>query len=128
MDEPNSRLIVESITAIYEHEPALQKMPGCPNGFVWRDQEYKILRKLSEWHDYKRRGRMARNMRPTHAASAEKKGSWGVGLDYFLVETEENRLFLIYFDRSPKSLDERKGSWFVEREYSSLWGLEIDRE
>ncbi len=67
-------------------------------------------------------------MRPTHAASAEKKGSWGVGLDFFLVETDENRLFLIYFDRSPKNLDNRKGSWFVEREYFSLAGLEIDSE
>lgn len=128
MDTANSKLIVEIITPVFNDEPALQKMPGCPDGFIWRESEYKIQRKLSEWHNYQRRGRMARNMRPAHAASAAVKGSWGVGIDFFLVETVDNRIFLISYDRAPKSSDVRKGDWLLEREYFSLSGLEIDGE
>lgn len=128
MDSPDSRLIVEPIETLFVEEPALTKVPGCPNSFVWRKTEYKILKKLAEWHDYKRRGRMAKNMRPSHAIIAAVKGSWGVGIDYFLVETVGNRYFLISYDRSPKGSDERKGAWYLEREYFSLSGLKIDGE
>ncbi len=71
---------------------------------------------LSEWHDYRRRGNMARNMRPSHAALASQRGSWGVGQDYYRVRTSEGRIFDIYYDRAPKGSDERKGGWFVYRE------------
>lgn len=117
MQDKSIRLIVEPIEVTFEQEPALEKKPGCPSSFSWREEQFVIVRMLSEWHDYRRKGRMARNMQPQHARAAEAKGSWGVGQDYYLVETEDGRFFVIYFDRSPRSVDERKGAWYVEREY-----------
>jgi hypothetical protein len=97
----------------------LEKKPGCPDAFVWRGQTYRLVEKISEWHDYHRRGRMARNMQPAHAAVAESRGSWGVGQDYYRVRTSDGRIFDIYFDRAPKSADDRKGSWHLYRELLS---------
>jgi hypothetical protein len=105
----------------FEEAPALDKMPDCPDRFVWRGQTYRVVEKLSEWHDYRRRGRMARNMSPRHLATASRRGSWGVGRDYFRVRTESGRVFDLYFDRAPRSIDERKGQWFLYRE------LELDQ-
>ena len=93
------RFIQESITPHFDHEPLLEKKPGCPDGFQWQSEAFRIVRILSEWHDYQRRGRMARNMRPEHAVRAASRGSWGVGQDYFRVETDDGRIFDIYYDR-----------------------------
>jgi len=71
--------IDQSIEAIFDRPPALEKKPGCPNGFVWEGQTYRIVEQITEWHDYQRRGRMASNMRPVHAEAATQHGSWGVG-------------------------------------------------
>jgi len=71
---------------------------------------------LAEWRDYTRRGRMARNMQPQHAAAAARRGSWGVGVFYYQVRTEDGRFFELYYDRSPKNVDARKGAWFLYRE------------
>jgi hypothetical protein len=71
---------------------------------------------MSEWHDYQRRGRMARNMKPAHATIAERRGSWGVGQDYYRIKTDRDRIFDIYYDRAPKDANRRKGHWFVYRE------------
>jgi hypothetical protein len=110
------RFIAEPIEAHFDEPPVLEKRPGCPDAFVWRDTRYKIVEKLSEWHDYRRRGRMAINMRPEHAAHAARRGSWGVGRDYFRVRVEGDRIFDLYFDRAPKDVDRRKGGWFLYRE------------
>ena len=82
--------------------------------------EFPVLEMISEWHDYNRRGRMARNMQPQHAAVSSKRGSWGVGLFYFRVKTDQNRYFDIFYDRSPKDSDDRKGNWFIYREVEPL--------
>jgi hypothetical protein len=111
------RLIVEPIEPIFSEDPVLEKKPGLPVGFEWRGVVYQIERLISEWHDYRRRGRMGKNMRPSHAAAASVKGSWGVGSDYYLIETNADRIFVIYYDRAPKDSDQRKGSWVLEREY-----------
>lgn len=110
------QFIGESITPRFESTPALEKKPGCPDFFLWREQEYRITEILGEWHNYKRRGRMTRNMTPGHATAAESKGSWGVGQDYYRVLTEDKRIFEIYYDRAPKGVDQRKGQWFLYRE------------
>lgn len=110
------RFINEIIIAGYESPPTLEKKPGCPDKFTWQEEEFKIIDILSEWHDYKRRGRWARNMRPGHALSAEKRGSWGVGQDYFRIKTDCGRILEIYFDRAPKDSDQRKGQWYLYRE------------
>lgn len=97
----------------------LEKKPGCPDGFSWRGIDFTITGLIQEWHDYQRRGRMARNMQPQHAAVASQRGSWGVGQDYFRVQTQDKQIFDLYYDRAPKDVDRRKGDWFIYQELVS---------
>src|SRR6185503_2875695 len=107
--------------------------PDCPNGFLWEEKTYRVVEMLSSWSDFSRRGKMARNMRPAHAAVASSRGSLNVGRFYFrvrvrpAVELPENtssstagnpqeQVFDIYYDRAMKNIDERKGQWFLYRE------------
>jgi len=108
--------IEEPVDPVFHQQPLLEKIPGCPDGFVWRSKEYRIVELLTEWHDYHRRGKMSRNMRPEHAEAAERRGSWGVGLDYYRIRTDSNQVFDLYYDRSPGDVDHRKGGWFLSRE------------
>lgn len=101
---------------IFDQPPLIEKKPGCPDGFMWRGETFRIIELLGEWFDYHRRGRMARNMQPEHAATAERRGSWGVGKFYFRVNTDDGRIFDIYYDRAPKDADTRKGAWFIYQE------------
>lgn len=110
------RFIGEEIRVEYDSPPALEKKPGSPDRFVWLGETYRVEEVLSEWHDFTRRGRMARNMRPDHALAAARRGSWGVGRDYFRIRAGDGRVFDIYYDRSPKTASERKGMWFLFRE------------
>jgi Zn-finger nucleic acid-binding protein len=87
---------------------------------------------LSSWSDFTRRGKMARNMRPAHAAVASSRGSLNVGRFYFRVRVvlssssiasplgtaghPESQVFDIYYDRAMKNIDDRKGQWFIYRE------------
>jgi hypothetical protein len=113
------QFIVEPIEVDFSTPPLLEKTPGCPDAFTWRSENFQIKEKLNEWQDYRRRGRMARNMAPEHAAAAERRGSWGVGQFYFRVLTSGGRVFDIYYDRAPRDASDRKGSWFLYRELSS---------
>ncbi|MBM3125086.1 MAG: hypothetical protein FJZ87_08405 [Chloroflexi bacterium] len=106
----------EPIEVLFDSPPAREKSPGCPNGFVWREKSFRILELLSEWTDFTRRGRMARNMRPAHAAVASTRGSLNVGRFYFRVRVEDGRVFDLYYDRAMKNVNERKGQWFIYRE------------
>ncbi len=108
--------IGEVIRAEFDDVPKLEKNPTCPNRFTWRDQTYVIVELLSEWRDYGRRDRMAHNMRPEHAATAARRGSWGVGQIFFRVLTDSSRIFDLYYDRAPKNVRERKGDWRLYRE------------
>ena len=112
------RFIGEPIEAQFDQPPTLEKKPGCPDQFVWQGETYRVTEKLSEWHDYGRRGRMAVNMRPAHAVAASRRGSWGVGRDYYRVRTDSGQVFDLYYDRAPKKTDDRKGAWFLYREMS----------
>ena len=114
IDEP--RFIGDEIEVEFDQPPMLEKKPGCPDRFQWQGEIFDVSKMLKEWHDYRRRGRMARNMQPAHAAIAEKRGSWGVGRDYFRVATTGGRIFELYYDRAPKDADRRKGAWFLYRE------------
>jgi hypothetical protein len=113
------RFIGEQISVEFDQAPALDKRPGCPDRFVWQGQTFEITEKLSEWHDYRRRGRMAHNMRDSHLRSAARQGSWGVGRDYHRVRTHTGRIFDLYYDRAPDGTDQRKGTWFLYREMTS---------
>lgn len=116
MDYKPIHFIGETVEVSFSRPPVLEKMPGPPDAFIWRGQNYRIAEVLSEWHDYRRRGRMANNMRPEHAHTAARRGSWGVGQDYYRVRTLDDRFFDIYYDRAPKSVDDRKGAWFLDKE------------
>ncbi len=110
------RFIAEQIEPEFPTGPTLEKKPGLPSAFHWRGERYEVVRLLSEWHDYERRGRTARNMRPEHAERARLRGSRGVGRDYYRVETPGGRFFEIYYDRAPRSVTDSKGAWYVFRE------------
>ena len=104
------------IEPIFDTPPAREKSPDCPNGFIWEDKSYRVTEMLSSWSDFARRGKMARNMRPAHAAVASNRGSLNVGRFYFRVLTDTNQVFDIYYDRAMKNIDDRKGQWFIYRE------------
>jgi hypothetical protein len=114
------------IEVIFDTPPAREKTPDCPNGFLWEEKTYRVVEMLSSWSDFSRRGKMARNMRPAHAAVASSRGSLNVGRFYFRVRVvmsssstaghPKEQVFDIYYDRAMKNVDERKGQWFLYRE------------
>jgi len=109
----------DPIEVVYDKPPVYEKSPDCPNGFSWEGKDYGIVELLSEWNDFTRRGKYARNMRPAHAAVASTRGSLNVGRFYFRVRVDTGQVFDIYFDRAMKSVDERKGLWYLYRELSA---------
>jgi hypothetical protein len=116
--------ISERVDPLFDGAPTLEKKPGCPAGFGWRGEIYRVERVISEWHDYARRGRAAHNMRPAHAEAAERRGSWGVGRDYYRVLTDGGRVFDLYYDRAPASAVDRKGTWYLLRELAVTEGAD----
>jgi hypothetical protein len=106
----------QPIEVIYDTPPVREKAPDCPNGFLWSGRTYRVLDMLSAWTDFTRRGRMARNMQPAHAAVASTRGSLNVGRYYFRVKVDTGQIFDLYYDRAMKNVDDRKGQWFVYRE------------
>ena len=106
----------EVIEVHFDAPPAREKTPPCPQAFTWRGSDYPVAALLAEWADFTRRGRMARNMRPSHAEAAAGRGSLGVGRFYFRVRVGDGRVFDIYYDRAPQDADRRKGQWFMYRE------------
>jgi len=106
----------QPIEPVFDTPPVLEKSPDCPNGFIWEGKNYRITEMLSSWTDFKRRGRMAQNMRPAHATVAASRGSLNVGRFYFRVKVDTDQVFDIYYDRAMKNVDDRKGQWFIYRE------------
>ncbi len=105
--------IGEKISVEFDRPLPFGKRPSCPDGFFWREREYRIIASLEEWVDFTRHGRMARNMSTEHAVVAERRGSWGVGRYHFHVRVEDGQLFHIYYDRTPKDVDNQMGEWFL---------------
>ena len=112
----DTRFISEPISAEFDEPPLLEKKPGCPNRFFWGESRFEVVEMLAEWHDYERRGRMAKNMQPAHLRRARQSGSWGVGRDFYRVRTDSGRIFEMYYTRAPKDADRRAGSWVLYRE------------
>ncbi|MES0360109.1 MAG: DUF6504 family protein, partial [Anaerolineales bacterium] len=46
------RFINETIIPSFDTPPIFEKKPGCPERFIWKGEEFKIIDILSEWHDY----------------------------------------------------------------------------
>jgi uncharacterized protein DUF6504 len=106
----------EPITVDFDSPPAYEKSPLCPDRFEWAGRLFRVIEKLSEWTDFTRRGRSARNMQPAHAEVAARRGSLNVGRFFFRVRVDSGQCFDLYYDRAMKSIDERKGQWFLYRE------------
>jgi hypothetical protein len=106
----------QPIEVTFRTPPAREKLPHCPDSFVWEQQTYRIVENLSEWTDFARRGRSARNMQPAHAEAAASRGSLNVGRFFYRVRVDAGQVFDLYYDRAMKSVDDRKGGWFVYRE------------
>jgi hypothetical protein len=120
MSEPVSlHFIDEPITVEFDVPLVREKSPTCPNRFTWQGETYQVGEMLAEWSDFTRRGKMARNMRPSHAAVAAGRGSLGVGRFFFRVRTQSGQIFDLYYDRAPKDALRRKGEWFLYRELGS---------
>jgi hypothetical protein len=110
--------IDQAILVEFDIPPQREKSPSCPNRFVWHETRYVITEMLAEWSDFTRRGRSARNMRPSHAELATGRGSLGVGRFFFRVRTNTEQVFDLYYDRAPKDAAHQKGAWFLYRELS----------
>ena len=85
MDLTPIHFLDQPIDILFDTPPTREKAPDCPNGFIWEAKTYRVIEMLSSWTDFKRRGRMAQNMRPAHAAVASTRGSLNVGRYYFRV-------------------------------------------
>ncbi len=120
VNEVPTRFISEPIEVYYDQAPALEKRPGSPNGFTWQGRTYRIVKVLGEWHDYHQRGKTAafyRKERGSYRAkAAERRGSWGVGRDYYRVRTDTGEVFDLYYDRAPQGAGGHKGGWFLYRQ------------
>ncbi len=116
MKENTQHFIGEEIEVHFDKPPVRRKTPPCPDGFTWRNRPYRIIEKLSEWSDFSRRGKMARNMQPAHAAVAASRGSLGVGRFFFRIRVDSSQVFDIYYDREIRDVDDRLGHWFMYRE------------
>jgi len=110
------KFISEPVEAIFDKTPLYEKKPPCPDGFLWGEEEIRIVRLLREWKDFARRGRMAHNMRPTSQRKAARRGLIGVGRFHFRVEVVGGRIFDLYYDRAVLSADDRKGTWILHQE------------
>ncbi len=116
MPEPRSvRFVDEPIEVSFDTPPVYEKSPHCPDGFVFEGQSYRVVENISEWTDFSRKGRSARNMQPAHAELAIERGSLNVGRFFFRVRTDTGMLFDLYYDRAMKSVDDRKGQWYLYR-------------
>ena len=120
IDESSTRFIGVPIEVTHDRPPALEKRPGPPDGFTWQGRTRRVVEVLSEWHDYRQRGKTAsfyRKERGSYRAkAAEQRGSWGVGRDYYRVRTGSGEVFDLYYDRAPQGAGRRKGGWFLYRQ------------
>jgi hypothetical protein len=110
------KFIGEEIEVKFDKPPTLAKKPNCPDAFIWQGEEFRVIELLSQWSDFTRRGRFARNMQPHNQRKALRRGSYGVGRFYFQVRTQGERIFELYYDRAPKNIDDKMGSWSLYRE------------
>lgn len=111
----------DEIEVRFHKEPMLDKRPGLPAAFTWRGREYVIVELVKEWHDYRKRGKSKAFYKKERGSywvtSSQRRGSWGVGRDYYRVRTESGEVFDIYYDRAPKRR-KRKGQWILSRRLS----------
>lgn len=108
------KFINEVISVEFDNPPLYGKTPFAPDRFLWNEEIWHIKEVMLEWKDYERRGKASHNMRPTNFIKAMARGSFGVGRFYFRVNTQQDRIFLLYFDRAA----EKDQAWILHAEYS----------
>jgi hypothetical protein len=115
-----ARFIGAPIEVQHDRPPGLEKRPGPPDGFTWEKRAYRVVAILQEWHDYRQRGKAAafyvKERGSFRAKAAERRGSWGVGRDYYRVRTDTGEVFDLYYDRAPQGMERPKGGWFLYRQ------------
>ncbi len=116
MDLIPLHFIDQPIEVRFDVSPCPAEDASLPGRVYLGGQILPVTAKLSEWTDFTRRGRMARNMQPAHAALAAERGSLGVGRFYFRVRVDTGQVFDLYYDRAIKDVDDRLGHWFLYRE------------
>lgn len=120
MTERPVRFIGAPITVTHDRPPMLEKRPGPPDGFIWEGRAYRVVAVLHEWHDYRQRGKSksfyVKERGSFRARAAERRGTWGVGRDYYRVRTDSDEVFDIYYDRAPQGAGKGKGAWFLFRQ------------
>lgn len=108
----------DEIEVRFAQEPVLEKRPGPPSAFTWRGREYVVVELLKEWHDYRKRGKTKTLYEKERGSywvkSGQRRGSWGVGRDYYRVRTASGEIFDVYYDRAPKGRD-KIGQWILSR-------------
>jgi hypothetical protein len=109
--------IDEEIKVFFNHPPLHAKLPPCPDAFEWMGEEFMVESLLSEWKDFERKGRLARNMSDAHLGRALVIGSRGSGRFFFRVRTSSRRIFDLYYDRSVKDAVDQSGRWVLYREF-----------
>lgn len=112
----SKRLIATKVEVQFAEPQLHKKRPVYPSAFVWNGEKHQICQILSEWQNFSRRGRLSQNMQFEHLMRASKKGSWGVGRYYFRVKTVSGQIFDLYYDRAPRRVDDRLGSWILYQE------------
>ena len=113
----NPSFVDEEISVNYDSPPKHAKTPDCPDAFDWQGERFEVDALLSEWKDFLRRGKLARNMREAHMQRALLMGSRGSGRFFFRVRTSTGRIFDLYYDRAVKDADDQAGQWVLFREY-----------
>lgn len=108
--------IGEKIRIGFNNPNVLIRSPVCPDFFEWRGHTFFIKTLLSEWKDFSRKGRSARNMSAPHRNRAVIKGSRGVGRFFFRVVSDSGRIFELYYDRAPLNIEDRLGEWILFQE------------
>jgi hypothetical protein len=108
------RFVGEKIIPRFADPARLVKKPGPPASFAWRGETYRVTRVLFEWHDFGREPHWVGSWtRPPYAVrSGSSRGSWGVGRDYYRVETDRGLTCDIYYDRRPRG-GKREGEWVL---------------
>jgi hypothetical protein len=106
----------EPIEVHFQREPLFEKKPGVPTSFYWRGKSYHICKLIKEWHDYRRKKKrhqfFSGKRKTLPPMKPGDRGSWGVGRDYYRVQTASGEIFDIYYDRRPRG-QTIKGEWVL---------------
>ena len=71
--------IGKTITVGFNKAAVFIKKPVYPDIFSWNGETFYVAELISQWHDFKRKGKYSHNMKDAHLERANMKESLGVG-------------------------------------------------